>query len=64
MRNTIAHAVAGLVAAVAMLAGMHGSTDVAAAAVCADHPNQASAQIAKDTRDSDGDGVFCVISPR
>ena len=30
-----------------------------AAATCADHPNQASAQVAKDTRDSDGDGIYC-----
>ena len=30
-----------------------------ASAVCADHPNQASAQRAKDTRDADGDGIYC-----
>lgn len=35
-----------------------------AAATCADHPNQASAQTAKDTRDADGDGIYCVISSR
>jgi hypothetical protein len=33
----------------------------AAAASCDDHPNQASAQRAKDTRDADGDGIYCVI---
>jgi len=55
----MAYAIAALIAAAAVVAGLHASTDVAAAAVCADHPNQASAQIAKDTRDSDGDGVFC-----
>jgi hypothetical protein len=32
-----------------------------AAATCADHPNQASAQRAKDTSDADGDGIYCVI---
>ena len=32
-----------------------------AAATCDDHPNQASAQHAKDTRDADGDGIYCVI---
>jgi hypothetical protein len=37
---------------------------VVALASCADHPNQASAQRAKDTRDTDGDGIYCVISPR
>lgn len=64
MKNRIASVVASLAAAAAVMAGLHGSTDVAVAAVCADHPNQASAQIAKDTRDSDGDGIYCVISPR
>jgi predicted metal-binding membrane protein len=32
-----------------------------AAATCSDYPNQKAAQEAADTRDSDGDGVFCVI---
>lgn len=32
---------------------------LANAATCADHPNQASAQAAKDTRDADGDGIYC-----
>jgi len=36
----------------------------ASAATCDDHPNQASAQRAKDTRDADGDGIYCGISPR
>jgi endonuclease YncB( thermonuclease family) len=36
---------------------------VTAAAVCADHPNQASAQRAKDTRDADGDGIYCESLP-
>ncbi|MGH2944846.1 MAG: hypothetical protein ACRDPC_00995 [Solirubrobacteraceae bacterium] len=31
-----------------------------AAAVCDDHPNQASAQRARDTRDADSDGIYCV----
>ncbi len=34
-----------------------------AAAICADHANQASAQRAKDTRDADGDGVYCETLP-
>jgi len=33
------------------------------AAVCADYPNQAAAQRAADTRDSDGDGVYCESLP-
>jgi len=35
----------------------------ASAATCADHSTQAAAQRAADTRDGDGDGVYCVISP-
>lgn len=38
-----------------------GAPTARAGATCADHPNQASAQRAKDTRDSDGDGIYCVI---
>ena len=34
-----------------------------AAAVCADHPNQAAAQRAADTRDPDGDGLYCESLP-
>jgi endonuclease YncB( thermonuclease family) len=34
-----------------------------AAATCDDHPDQASAQRAKDTRDGDGDGVYCETLP-
>ena len=34
-----------------------------ASAVCADYPNQAAAQRAADTRDSDGDGVYCESLP-
>jgi hypothetical protein len=33
------------------------------AAVCADYSNQAAAQHAADTRDSDGDGVYCESLP-
>jgi len=35
-----------------------------AAATCSDYPNQKAAQEAADTRDADGDGIYCVISPR
>ncbi len=34
-----------------------------AAATCADYPNQASAQRAADTRDPDGDGIYCESLP-
>src|SRR6185369_16989231 len=34
-----------------------------AASVCADYPNQAAAQRAADTRDGDGDGIYCESMP-
>ena len=34
-----------------------------AAATCADYPNQAAAQRAADTRDPDGDGLYCEDLP-
>lgn len=35
----------------------------AQAATCADYPNQAAAQRAADTRDADGDGIYCEALP-
>src|SRR4051812_20254977 len=34
-----------------------------AAATCANYPNQAAAQRAADTRDADGDGIYCESLP-
>ena len=34
------------------------------AATCSAYTTQAEAQRAADTRDADGDGILCVISPR
>src|SRR4051812_50133467 len=34
-----------------------------AAATCADYPNQAAAQRGADTRDGDGDGIYCESLP-
>jgi len=59
-----------LVLAAALAAGwgrvQAASADPAARALatCSDYDNQAAAQRAADTRDPDGDGVYCVISPR
>jgi hypothetical protein len=39
----------------------HAPTTHAALATCDDYDNQAEAQRAKDTRDADGDGIYCVI---
>ncbi|MCW3015268.1 MAG: hypothetical protein JWO02_2360 [Solirubrobacterales bacterium] len=35
----------------------------AQAAVCTDYSNQAAAQAAADTRDADGDGIYCESLP-
>jgi len=35
----------------------------ASAATCSDYSNQAAAQRAKDTRDGDGDGIYCESLP-
>jgi micrococcal nuclease len=50
---------AGVLLALVVMAG----PGTASAATCADHPNQASAQRAKDTRDADGDGIYCESLP-
>src|SRR5690349_23865161 len=35
----------------------------AQAKTCADYPNQAAAQVAHDTVDADGDGIYCESLP-
>ncbi|WP_155891775.1 hypothetical protein [Conexibacter woesei] len=45
-------------------AGLSGRTPTLAhAAACSDYPNQAAAQAAGDTRDPDGDGIYCESLP-
>jgi endonuclease YncB( thermonuclease family) len=46
-----------------LIAGLSATTAPAAAAVCADHANQREAQLAKDTRDADNDGIYCEALP-
>jgi hypothetical protein len=41
----------------------HGGPVAHASAVCADFSNQAAAQRAHDTRDGDGDGIYCEDLP-
>jgi hypothetical protein len=53
-----------LAALIATLLALTALPSAAAAATCADYPNQAAAQQAGETRDADGDGVYCVISSR
>ena len=50
-----------LVVALGVLATFGGQP--AHAATCADYPNQAAAQRAADTRDGDGDGIYCESLP-
>ena len=50
-----------LVAALALIGAAHGQP--AQAATCADYANQAAAQQARDTRDADGDGIYCESLP-
>jgi hypothetical protein len=61
-------ALAALVALVAWPAVSAATADPptarAALATCDDYENQAEAQQAKDTRDADGDGIYCVIYSR
>jgi hypothetical protein len=50
-------------ALVASAPAAHTPVHAHASAVCADYPNQAAAQKAKDTRDADGDGIYCEDLP-
>ena len=38
-------------------------TPIAQAATCSDYSSQAAAQRAQDTRDADGDGIYCESLP-
>ena len=49
------------VAVLALVGATNGPP--AYAATCADYPNQAAAQQARDTRDADGDGIYCESLP-
>ena len=40
-----------------------GQGAAASGATCSDYPNQAAAQRAADTRDADGDGIYCESLP-
>lgn len=55
----IATAALGLLAVGAVSSASGGT----ASATCSDYDNQAEAQRAKDTRDADGDGIYCESLP-
>src|SRR4051794_38031010 len=48
---------------VASAADVPVPTPIASAATCSDYASQAAAQRAKDTRDADGDGIYCESLP-
>lgn len=53
-----------LVLVAGLAAGSSGHAPSPAwAATCAEYPNQAAAQAAGDTRDADGDGIYCESLP-
>ena len=53
----------GLVAAVVLASVFVLGAQPASAATCSDYANQADAQRAADTRDGDGDGIYCEALP-
>jgi hypothetical protein len=53
----------GALAVLIALAVLAAAPSSAAAATCAEYPNQAAAQRAADTRDGDGDGIYCESLP-
>ena len=52
-----------LIAAAVAIGFSSAGADRAAAATCSDFPNQAAAQRAANTRDADGDGIYCETLP-
>ena len=54
---------AALVLAALALVALVAPPSPAAGPTCADYPNQAAAQRAADTRDPDGDGIYCESLP-
>jgi hypothetical protein len=57
-------AILALLCAAAVMAGnADARPDARMAATCSQYSNQADAQRAKDTRDADGDGVYCESLP-
>src|SRR2546421_11665531 len=52
-----------VVVSLLVLPGASGAAIAHASATCSDYPNQAAAQRAADTRDADGDGIYCEDLP-
>jgi hypothetical protein len=52
-----------LVVSLVLAPGASGAPIAHTSATCSDYPNQAAAQRAADTRDADGDGIYCEDLP-
>jgi hypothetical protein len=52
-----------LIGVLLMVAALLAAAPSAGAAVCSDYASQAEAQAAADTRDGDGDGIYCEELP-
>jgi hypothetical protein len=50
----------GMLGGVFVLVALLALASPASAATCSDYDTQAEAQRAADTRDADGDGIYCV----
>src|SRR5690349_4696729 len=60
---TRAHVIRSILICVGAVAGIAAFPGAASAATCSDYSNQADAQRAADTRDGDGDGIYCEDLP-
>jgi hypothetical protein len=63
MNRRISVSVRGVVLAALTVSALGAVPSTSFAATCADYPNQAAAQTAGDTRDADGDGIYCESLP-
>jgi endonuclease YncB( thermonuclease family) len=46
-----------------LVGGVQAAPDAQSSATCSDYSNQRQAQLRKDTRDADGDGIYCESLP-
>jgi hypothetical protein len=60
---TVRIALIACIAAIVVAAAAVATTTTARAATCSDYTNQAAAQRGHDTRDADGDGIYCERLP-
>jgi hypothetical protein len=66
MRGKVATTIVGVLVLLGLTAARADASKppvARAAATCSDYSNQADAQRAADTRDADGDGIYCEALP-